>query len=95
MATELIRQLLLKGYNVTGTVRSLTDISKVSHLQKLGDALPGHLELREADLLVDGSFDDIVKGSTYVFHTAWGHQLWHCHACMGTLQWHPIQGLHA
>ena len=70
VATELIRQLLVKGYNVVGTVRSLKDTSKVSHLQKLGDALPGHLELREADLLEDGSFDDVATGSTYIFHTA-------------------------
>ncbi len=70
MATELIRQLLVKGYNVRGTVRSLADAGKVSHLQKLGEALPGLLELKEADLLVDGSFDDVVTGCTYVFHTA-------------------------
>jgi nucleoside-diphosphate-sugar epimerase len=42
----------------------------VEHLLKLGDALPGRLELVEADLLQEGSFDDAVEGATYVFHTA-------------------------
>lgn len=37
---------------------------------KLGEALPGRLELVEADLMQDGSFDDAVEGATYVFHTA-------------------------
>lgn len=70
VATELIRQLLVKGYNVRGTVRSLADAGKVEHLQRLGEALPGQLELREANLLVEGSFDDVVTGCTHVFHTA-------------------------
>lgn len=30
----------------------------------------GNLELREADLLKEGSFDDIISGVDYVFHTA-------------------------
>ena len=33
-------------------------------------ALPGKLSLHEADLLKDGSFDEIVKGADYVFHMA-------------------------
>ena len=70
VASQLIAQLLTKGYNVRGTVRSLADAQKVQHLQKLSAALPGQLELREADLLVEGSFDEVVKGATVVFHTA-------------------------
>lgn len=30
----------------------------------------GTLELFEADLTIDGSFDEAVKGSHYVFHVA-------------------------
>lgn len=37
---------------------------------KLADALPGSLELFEADLLKEGSFDAAVKGAKYVMHTA-------------------------
>eukprot|EP00877_Chromochloris_zofingiensis_P001340 jgi/Chrzof1/11206/Cz05g28010.t1 len=70
IATELVKQLLEKGYNVRGTVRSLASKEKVEHLQRLAEALPGNLELFEADLLKEGSFDAAVEGATYVFHTA-------------------------
>lgn len=39
-------------------------------LHSLAAALPGTLELFEADLTIDGSFDEAVKGSHYVFHVA-------------------------
>ncbi len=51
VASELVKQLLEKGYTVRGTVRSLHNESKVQHLQRLGKALPGKLTLHEADLL--------------------------------------------
>ena len=70
VATEVIKQLLEKGYNVRGTVRSVAAHDKISHLQKLGEALPGNLELHEADLLKEGSFDEVIEGADYVFHTA-------------------------
>ena len=70
MATEVVKQLLEKGYNVRGTVRSLSSEEKIEHLQLLGEALPGKLTLHEADLLKPGSFDELVKGADFVFHTA-------------------------
>lgn len=70
VATELIHQLLCKGYNVRATVRSKSDNSKVAHLEALAAALPGTLELTEADLLKEGAFDDAFRGCRYVFHTA-------------------------
>lgn len=70
IAVELVKQLLAKGYNVRGTVRSTKDKSKVSSLDALAKALPGTLELFEADLLQEGSFDEAVKGADVVFHTA-------------------------
>jgi len=51
VASELVKQLLEKGYTVRGTVRSLHNESKVQHLDRLGKALPGQLTLHEADLL--------------------------------------------
>lgn len=39
-------------------------------LSALGEALPGDLVLREADLLNPGDFDDIVEGCSFVFHVA-------------------------
>lgn len=70
VATEVIAQLLAKGYQVRGTVRSTKDQDKVAHLKALGEALPGVLTLHEADLLKAGSFDDVIEGADYVFHTA-------------------------
>eukprot|EP00877_Chromochloris_zofingiensis_P006214 jgi/Chrzof1/1846/Cz10g23150.t1 len=61
IATELIKQLLSKGYTVRGTVRSVANKEKVSHLEKLNQALPGNLTLYEADLLKQGSFDAATK----------------------------------
>ena len=51
VASQLIKQLLEKGYTVRGTVRSLQNKDKVQHLEKLGQAMAGHLTLHEADLL--------------------------------------------
>ena len=70
VATEVVKQLLEKGYNVRGTVRSLSSKEKVEHLELLSAALPGKLTLHEADLLKSGSFDEVVKGADFVFHTA-------------------------
>ena len=66
----MVKQLLEKGYEVRGTVRSTKNHEKVAHLEKLSDALPGKLTLHEADLLHPGSFDGIVEGADFVFHMA-------------------------
>ena len=69
VATELIKQLLEKGYHVVGSVRKL-DSSRADTLKALNAALPGKLELVEADILTSGALDKAVQGCTYVFHTA-------------------------
>jgi len=66
IATELIKQLLDKGYTVHGTVRNLTDDNKVKHLKDLFPTL----KLFEADLLKEGSFDKAIEGVSYVAHVA-------------------------
>ncbi|PSC68689.1 diaminohydroxyphosphoribosylaminopyrimidine deaminase [Micractinium conductrix] len=70
VASELIHQLLAKGYSVRATVRSKADTAKVAHLEALAAALPGSLELVEADLLQPGSFDAAFAGCSAIFHTA-------------------------
>jgi nucleoside-diphosphate-sugar epimerase len=62
--------LLRQGHQVHGSVRSLADQGKVSHLQQLADTLPGTLRLFEADLLVEGSFDQAMQGCDAVIHCA-------------------------
>jgi len=69
IAAHVVKQLLEKGYKVKGTVRNLKNRSKYSYL----DNLPGagdRLELVEAELLKEGSFEEAVKGCAYVIHTA-------------------------
>jgi len=65
LATGLIDLLVREGYRVRGTVRDLK-ADKVQHLIKQFPTV----ELFEADLTVDGSFDQAVNGVECVFHTA-------------------------
>jgi dihydroflavonol-4-reductase len=69
VASFIVKELLEHGYKVRGTVRSLSQKSKYSHLLQLPNA-EQNLELVEADLLKDGSFDEAVRGCLYVLHTA-------------------------
>jgi nucleoside-diphosphate-sugar epimerase len=64
LATALIDLLVREGHRVRGTVRDLK-ADKVTHVKQFPD-----VELFEADLTVDGSFDKAVNGVECVFHTA-------------------------
>jgi nucleoside-diphosphate-sugar epimerase len=69
IASTLVKDLLERGYQVRGTVRDPDDESKVGFLK----ALPGakdRLILYKADLLQEGSYDEVVQGADCVFHTA-------------------------
>jgi len=69
LGTELTKQLLDRGYTVRATVRSDTP-KNTDFLRSLAKALPGTLEIVEADLDKAGSYDKIVQGAKFVFHTA-------------------------
>ncbi|EYU34232.1 hypothetical protein MIMGU_mgv1a0266902mg, partial [Erythranthe guttata] len=69
IASWLVKLLLHRGYTVKATVRNLSDPSKVAHLKALEGAKE-RLELFEANLLEQGSFDAVVDGCDGVFHTA-------------------------
>lgn len=69
LASWLIKRLLLSGYDVTATVRDVGDNKKLEHLRKLEGANE-RLHLVKADLMVEGSFDNAIKGCSGVFHTA-------------------------
>jgi uncharacterized protein YbjT (DUF2867 family) len=64
VAGELVHQLLQKGYDVHGTVRDPGNPAKTAHLYALAAALPGTLQLHSADLLEEGSFDDVIRWIT-------------------------------
>lgn len=70
VGSHLVQQLLERGYRVHTTVRSLENAVKVAPLRQMGERFPGRLELFEADLLADRSFDEAAKGCGVVFHVA-------------------------
>ncbi|WP_371673113.1 NAD-dependent epimerase/dehydratase family protein [Streptomyces sp. NBC_00289] len=70
VGSHLVRRLLERGYRVRTTVRGGADSAKVRPLRAMREAFPGRLELFEADLLREGSFDEAVRGSRVVFHVA-------------------------
>ncbi|XP_073155134.1 phenylacetaldehyde reductase-like isoform X2 [Henckelia pumila] len=69
LASWLVKLLLRNGYAVKGTVRDLGEPNKIAHLKALEGAKE-RLQLFEADLIKEGSFDSIVHDCVGVFHTA-------------------------
>ncbi len=67
IAAHILRELLANGYRVRGTVRKKPE--NYPYLLSLPGAAE-RLELVNADLLADGSFDKAVEGCEYVIHTA-------------------------
>ena len=63
---HVVARFLEAGFQVRGTVRSLTDTNKVAHLQSQFPAL----KLFEADLLTQNSFEDAFRGADIVIHCA-------------------------
>src|SRR4051812_8299684 len=69
IASRIVEQLLAMGRKVRGTVRSLKkdhDLAPLRALPRAGE----RLDLVEADLLADGSFDRAAAGCARVMHTA-------------------------
>ncbi|CAN0917306.1 Phenylacetaldehyde reductase [Linum grandiflorum] len=69
IASWLVKLLLQRGYTVKATVRDPNDAKKTEHLLALEGAKE-RLKLFKADLLDEGSFDNVVEGCEGVFHTA-------------------------
>jgi dihydroflavonol-4-reductase len=69
IASHVVRELLLRGYRVRGTVRNPNKTTELEHLRNLPGAAE-RLELVAADLMTAGSFDEAVRGATYVLHMA-------------------------
>ncbi len=66
----VVKELLEKGYTVRMTVRDKSRKEKYSHFDTLAASASGKLEIREADLLKEGSFDEAAKGCDAVIHVA-------------------------
>jgi len=69
IASYVIRKLLDNGYTVRATVRGLTRGNKYEYLTSLPGAAE-RLELVQAELLTEGSYDEAIAGCEYVIHTA-------------------------
>ncbi|MGY6018573.1 NAD-dependent epimerase/dehydratase family protein [Streptomyces spinosirectus] len=67
---HLVKRALERGYRVRATVRSLANTAKVAPLEALQERFPAQLDLFEADLLEEGSFDEATRGCEVVFHVA-------------------------
>lgn len=70
LGSWIVREFLAEGWNVIGSVRDISRTEKVGHLEKLAHRLPGSLELLEADLLEEGSFDAAARRVSVVVHAA-------------------------
>ncbi|KAL1539941.1 phenylacetaldehyde reductase-like [Salvia divinorum] len=69
IASWLVKLLLRRGYTVNASVRDTNNPKKIQHLLEL-DGAKERLNLIEADLLEEGSFDAVIDGCDGVFHTA-------------------------
>mmetsp|Transcript_28476 Transcript_28476/g.34799 ORF Transcript_28476/g.34799 Transcript_28476/m.34799 type:complete len:377 (+) Transcript_28476:493-1623(+) len=75
LATHIVHELLAQGYQVRGTVRSVSTV-KYEHLNTPEEFCPemvesgGKLKLYQADLMTPDSFDEAIDGADYVLHTA-------------------------
>jgi nucleoside-diphosphate-sugar epimerase len=70
IASWIIKYLLEDGHSVIATVRSLSNQKKCAHLSEIAAQSKGKLQIVEADLLKEGSFDAAAKGCEIVLHTA-------------------------
>jgi nucleoside-diphosphate-sugar epimerase len=70
IASWIVVDLLNAGHTVYGSVRDLDNKDKYAHLTSAAEKADGHLELFEADLLIDGSFNEAAKACDFVLHTA-------------------------
>ncbi len=66
----VVKELLEKGYTVRMTVRDKSRKEKFLHFDTLAASAKGKLELWEADLLKEGSFDKAASGSDAIIHVA-------------------------
>ncbi len=70
LASWIVKQLLDDGLTVRTTVRDKHNHKKYQHLLDVAQRSKGQLEIYEADLLLDHSFQKAMTGCELVIHTA-------------------------
>jgi len=66
----VVKDLLEKGYTVRLTVRNKNKTSGYQHLLTIAESAPGNLEIWEADLLKEGSYNTAAEGADAIIHMA-------------------------
>lgn len=66
----VVKYLLEKGYTVRATVRDKSKAKKYQHLIDIAEKESGKIEIWEADLVKEGSFDEAAKGADVIIHVA-------------------------
>lgn len=70
IASWLVKKLLEQDYTVHATVRDQNNVGKIQHLIDMQREFDNRLKLFDADLFLEGSFDQAIAGCQTVFHTA-------------------------
>lgn len=72
VASELIRQLLSRGYSIKATVRCAPDSQRLQYLRDLASSSSSNLELVQVPDLQQHSeaLDAAIAGTQYLFHVA-------------------------
>ncbi|SFT37766.1 Nucleoside-diphosphate-sugar epimerase [Lishizhenia tianjinensis] len=70
LGSHILTQLLAKEYEVRITTRNLQRTQQDPLIKELLDKYPGKLHIYEADLLEEGSYDEVMKGAKALIHAA-------------------------
>jgi nucleoside-diphosphate-sugar epimerase len=69
VGSHVVHALVKRGYRVRACVTDQSNPDKTAHLIALNSGVyPGHVELRTANLLQDGSYDEVLTGCSAVLH---------------------------
>jgi nucleoside-diphosphate-sugar epimerase len=66
----IVKYLLARSYTVRLAVRDRSNREKYDHLENINRKKPGKLEIWEADLLKEGSYDAAAAGADAIIHVA-------------------------
>ena len=70
IGAHVCKNLVEHGYTVRACVRDASRADRTQHLLAMNGRGVGSIELAEADMMVDDSYDAVFQGCTAVFHVA-------------------------
>ena len=70
IGAHVCKNLVEHGYTVRACVRDASRADRTQHLLAMNGRGVGSIELAEADMMVDDSYDAVFRGCTAVFHVA-------------------------